>query len=127
MKRRHRAIGKPTKSEQAHQDRQRELGCAMCNLLELRIACGPTEIHHRTIGDLHGNPQLGHDCTVALGAWHHRGAILPSYTGETMRMAFGPSLASHKRAFLDLLWESLGVRSTEALQAWQDAQLEEAA
>ena len=124
MKRR---IGRATREEQAKQDRQREHGCAVCRVLELSIACGPVEIHHRTIGDLHGNPQLGHDCTVGLGSWHHRGVILPGYTGETMRLAFGPSLASSKRAFLDLMQELFGERSTQPLQDWQDAQIQEVA
>jgi len=132
MKRRHRAIGSPTKSQQAHQDAQRAHGCAMCRMLgfsfrglpEGMSPCGVTEVHHRTTGDLHGQKQLGHDATVALGAWHHRGTLMMNRpTVALMRERFGPSLAHHKRAFVDVIADNLGERSTEALQAWQDEQI----
>lgn len=80
MKRRHRAIGSPTKAEQANQDAQRAHGCAACHLRGNVRACGPVRVHHRTTGDLHGQKQLGHDATVALGDWHHQGVPLPGFT-----------------------------------------------
>lgn len=118
-----RAIGSPTKTQQAKQDAQRAQGCAACLLRKNRVQPGATEIHHRTIGDLHGNKQLGHDETVALCAWHHRGALLAGHTVVTMREAYGPSLAHHKRDFVTWLQDVLGDRSTGALQRWADAQL----
>lgn len=132
MRRRRRAIGSPTKEQQAHQDAQRAHGCAMCRLLgfsfrglpEGMSPCGKTEIHHRTVGDLHGQLQLGHDSTVALGAWHHRGELLPLRpTVDAMRDKFGPSFALHKRAFLDVIGDNIGERSTAALQAWQEREI----
>lgn len=137
MRRRYRAIGSPTKAQQARQDEQRANGCAMCRLLGFRFTdsfgqplpegmspCGMTEIHHRTTGDLHGQKQLGQDETIALGAWHHRGQLMPAMpTVDRMRERFGPSLALHKRAFLDVIDDNLGVRSTEALQQWQDEKI----
>lgn len=132
MRRRYRAIGAPTKAQQAHQDAQRAHGCAMCrvlgfsfrNLPEGMSPCGATEIHHRTTGDLHGQKQLGHDQTIALGSWHHRGQLQARYpTRDLMRDRFGPSLHHHKRAFLDVVQDNLGERSTAALQAWQDQQI----
>lgn len=129
MKSRHRAIGAATKAEQTQQDSQRAKGCAVCLLLGLaRDACGPVEIHHRTTGDLHGQKQLGQGETVALGSWHHRGALLPHLPTVTGMLAhFGPSLHHHKRAFLELIADRLGERSTEALQRYQDAQPEPSA
>ena len=124
MKRRYRAIGNPKKAEQAHQDRQRAHGCAACHLRGNAVAGGPTEIHHRTTGDLAGNKQLGHDATVGLCAWHHRSVPLEGYGAEHMRDEFGPSLAAHKRDFLEWLQDTLGERSTAALQRYQDEQLE---
>jgi hypothetical protein len=125
--RKHRRPGNraPTKAEQAQQDAQRDHGCAMCLLLGFdKNACGRNEIHHRTVGDLHGNKRLGQDFTIGLGSWHHRGEILEQYpTVDAMRAQFGPSLAHHKRAFVDLIAEKLGERSTAALQAWQDDQI----
>lgn len=127
LRRRHRAVGAPTVAEQAYQDAQRENGCAMCLLLGFPgNACGPVRVHHRTTGDLHGQKQLGQDATVGLGDWHHQGIPLPGRQEPTMRNSFGPSLALHKRAFVDLLQESLGERSTEALQRFQDGLLDPA-
>lgn len=122
MRRRYRAIGSPTQPQQRQQDLQREHGCAMCRLMGFQPdACGYTTIHHRTIGDLHGNKQLGQDCTVGLGAWHHMGIPHAGLQAEAMREAFGPSLHHHKRDFLAVIADHLGERSTDALQRWQDA------
>lgn len=128
MKQRHRACGTATKAEQAHQDLQREHGCAMCLLLGMaKDECGPVRVHHRTIGDLHGNLQLGQGDTVALGDWHHQGVLMARFpTVDAMRDQFGPSLQHHKKAFLELIAEHLGERSTAALQRWQDQRLPEA-
>lgn len=142
MKRRYRAIGTPTKAQQARQDAQRAHGCAMCHLLGLSFRglqqgmspCGPTRIHHLTTGDLHGQKQLGQDFTVALGDWHHQGILMENtrsvfqpygfLSTNEMRNRFGPSLAHHKRAFLDVIADNLGERSTAALQRWQEQQIE---
>ena len=135
MRSRKRAIPPPTKAQQAHQDAQRADGCAMCRLLGFKFneralrdlglsPCGPTRVHHRTVGDLHGNKQLGQDDTVALGDWHHQGVLMEHLpTRALMRDRFGPSLAHHKRAFLDVIADNLGERSTAALQAFQDARI----
>lgn len=139
MKSRHRACGNPTKAQQAHQDKQRAHGCAMCRLLGLDFKdldegmspCGPTRIHHCNTGDLAGNLQLGQDATIGLGDWHHQGILMYDQSSfhlrflsrDAMREHFGPSLFHHKRAFLDLIAEKLGERSTAALQRWQEAQL----
>lgn len=127
LRRRHRAIGAPTLAEQAYQDAQRANGCAMCRLLGLPPkACGPVRVHHRTTGDLHGQLQLGQNATVGLGDWHHQGIPLSGTQAEGMRRKFGPSLALHKRAFVELLQDQLGERSTDALQRFQDGMLDPA-
>lgn len=132
MRRRYRAIGSPRKADQARQDAQRTHGCAMCRLLGFSFRnlqegvspCGVTEIHHRTTGDLHGQKQLGQDATVALGAWHHRGQLtVQRPTRDLMRERFGPSYALHKVAFLDVIGDNIGERSTAALQAWQEREI----
>jgi hypothetical protein len=120
MKRRWRACGSPTKAEQAQQDAQRAHGCAACHLRKNKRACGPIRVHHRTTGDLHGNLQLGQGATVGLGDWHHQGVPLEGRTIEQMRDEFGPSLHHHKRDFLNWLQDTLGERSTAALQRFQD-------
>ncbi len=132
MKSRKRAIPAPTQAQQVHQDAQRADGCAMCRLLgfsfrglqEGMSPCGPTRVHHRTVGDLHGNLQLGQGDTVALGDWHHQGVLMLRLpTVDLMRDKFGPSLQHHKRAFLDVIADNLGERSTAALQKFQDARI----
>lgn len=132
MKRRHRACGAPTKAQQAHQDAQRRDGCAMCHLLGLSFKglpegvspCGVSEIHHCTTGDLHGQKQRGQGDTVCLGSYHHRGLLLSRFpTVAGMHEQFGPSLHHHKRAFLEVIAEKLGERSTAALQRHQEERL----
>ncbi len=132
MKSRRRAIPAPTVEQQHHQDKQRADGCAYCHMLGFSFRglqdgmspCGVTEIHHCTTGDLHGQKQLGQDRTIALGAWHHRGVLMEHLpTRALMRDRFGPSLAHHKTAFLDVIEDNLGERSTAALQAFQDARI----
>lgn len=123
MKRRYRAIGNPTKAQQAQQDAQRAHGCAACHLRRNKRACGGTQVHHRTIGDMHGQKQLGQGHTVGLGEWHHQGTVLPGLTVDRMRAEFGPSLHHHKRDFVEWIQDVLGERSTAALQRWQDEQI----
>lgn len=123
LRSRYRAIGSPTKAEQRYQDAARELGCVVCLLLGSRQACGAVRIHHRTTGDLHGQKQLGQDAVVSLGDWHHQGVLEEGETVDSMRARFGPSLHHHKRDFLNLIADTLGERSTGALQRYQDTLL----
>ena len=124
MRRRYRAIGSPTLDQKAQQEAQRAHGCAACHLRKNAQQGGVTEIHHRTVGDLHGNKQLGQDCTVALCSWHHRGVLMPGLSVERMRNRFGASLHHHKRDFLTWIQDVLGERSTGALQKWQDNEIQ---
>lgn len=84
--------------------------------------CGPTQIHHRNLGDMHGQKQIGHHAIVALGAWHHDGDQQPCMSREAMRNAYGPSFKHHARdfrAWTDDVLPGYG-RGTEAWQRWQD-------
>jgi hypothetical protein len=112
MKRRYRAIGNPTKAEQAHQDAQR--------LRQNRLQAGVTEVHHRTCGDMHGQKQLGQDQVVSLCAWHHDGVQILGQTIEQMRQAYGPSFKHHARDFRIWTDDAIGGRGTEAWQRYQD-------
>lgn len=92
-----RAIRPPTKLEQAYQDAARELGCVVCrwrheNGMPLKNGqCGPTHIHHRNIGDKHGQKQIGQHAVVALGSWHHDGVPPMFWSDDEAREVFGPS------------------------------------
>ncbi len=126
-----RAIGNPTKAQQGYHDAARALGCVVCRY---RIArgmqpadrqCGVTQIHHRNLGDLHGQKQLGHDSVVAMGAWHHDGDQLPGMSRDAMRALFGPSFKHHARDFRAWTADVLPgyPRGTEGWQRWQDETL----
>lgn len=123
MKRRYRAIGNANKAQKAYHDSVTGLGCIACLARENREACGTVRVHHRTTGDLHGQKQLGHDYVVALGDWHHQGVLYEGETVDSMREKYGPSLHHHKRDFLVWIQDTLGERSTAALQRYQDEQL----
>ena len=115
-----RAIGNPAPDEQRYQDDQRERGCASCALRGNSQQGGRTEIHHRTIGDLHGQKQLGHRFTIPLCSWCHRAECLPGMTCSDMLGDYGLSFARHKVKFLEEIERELGERTTEALQRWFD-------
>lgn len=114
-----------TREQQSYQDAARELGCMVCRYRKCPQP-GPTEIHHRNLGDLHGQKQLGQDAAVALCSWHHRGVFLFGYSDESMRDEFGPSFARHPRDFREWTYDVLpGMgKGTEAWQTFQDKILE---
>jgi len=121
----------PTMAQQDYQDRARALGCVVCRF---RIAngmqkasigqCGATHIHHRNVGDYHGQKQIGQHAIVALGAWHHDGVLIPGHSTYDMRELYGPSFYS-AADFREWTYDVLPGygRGTEAWQRWQDEQL----
>lgn len=128
-----------TKAQAAYQDRARELGCVVCRyrfyaaggerggFWDWYIAEGRvTEIHHRNLGDLHGQKQLGQDAVVALCDYHHRGVLPWGMSSGAMRDEHGPSFALHPRDFRQWTYDVLPGygRGTEAWQKWQDELLE---
>lgn len=42
----------------------------------------------------------GHEATIPLEAWHHRGQCLDGMTAREMELEYGPSLALNKRGFV---------------------------
>lgn len=69
-------------------------GCAACR--HLGISGHTVEIHHLVEGY-----RLGHQFTIPLCIWHHRGERENlAVTMERMRQFFGPSLAREKKAFV---------------------------
>lgn len=129
-----RALKSATKAEQGYQNRARALGCVVCRWrftagLQPQTQCGPARIHHRNIGDLHGQEQIGQDAVVALGDWHHQGIPLPGFNARHMSALFGPSLQEPAREFRTWTKEVLpGMgRGTEAWQAYQDQLLQQTA
>lgn len=81
----------------AHQrrfDAIKGAGCLAC-----RIECMPhdggCEVHHL----LSGGVRIGHEATIGLCFWHHRGSAQSRQTDGACLVAYGPSYHRHKRAF----------------------------
>lgn len=120
-----RAIKPATRAEQAYQDAARALGCVVCRWriaagLQPSMWCGHIRIHHRNVGDLHGQKQIGQHAVVAMGDWHHQGVPLPRRNARDMYELFGPSFQEQAREFRMWTLDVLGGRGTEAWQQYQD-------
>lgn len=90
-----RSTGTPTKAQQARFDAIKGVGCIACRMQSIPVWA--VEIHHLTIGGKHGQKRRGHDFTVGLCAWHHRGeGALPEHR---MAALYGPSYAREPRLF----------------------------
>lgn len=73
----------------------KSMPCVACQIRGLRGVCGATEAHHL----LSGNRRIGHEATIPLGSWHHRGVRFPGWSIAKMEAAFGPSLALSSKRF----------------------------
>lgn len=92
--------------------RIQELGCVACTLDGVPNV--PCDIHHL----LSGGRRLGHDHTVGLCEFHHRGIVPEGRTLEDYQHVHGPSLAAKPRAF------RIRYGDEEELLAIQDALLD---
>lgn len=92
-----RSTGTPTAAQAARFDAIRERGCIIAHLLQLEKL--PAEIHHLTIGGKHGAKRRGHDYTIGLNPWSHRGEPLNGWTIAQCEATLGPSYARNPRAF----------------------------
>lgn len=77
----------------------------------------PADIHHLVVG----GRRLGHDYTIPLCPWHHRGNSKNGLTTGDMERVYGPSLARSKREFVsrygtELCLLELANRHLERLQ-----------
>lgn len=95
--RRGRSTSAPTKVQQARFDAIREIGCIVSRSLGLGFV--PCEIHHLTVGGKHGAPRRGHDFTVGLNPWSHRGEPFGGLSATRCEELFGPSYARQSRRF----------------------------
>lgn len=87
---------KATKSQRARMAKVKALPCVACRKLGLRgVQCGVTEVHHL----LSGGRRRGHDHTVALGSYHHRGVLQPGLSLVVMNTVYGPSLRLASKKF----------------------------
>ena len=99
-----RSTGKATVRQAKRWDAIRECGCIVCMQMFARydpVSLGlKIEIHHLTVGGRHGAKRRGHDFTIGLCTWHHRGAVPPFATGiEGAGLILGPSYHHNAREF----------------------------
>jgi len=73
----------------------KEIGCICCWIKGVPRV--PAEIHHLTVGGKHGQKRRGHDYTIGLCQWHHRG--VKPYPGCQLSFGLGPSYADEPRRF----------------------------
>jgi hypothetical protein len=105
-----RSTGKPTKAQQERFWRIQAVGCIACSTLGVTRAA---EIHHLTIGGRHGQKRRGHDFTVGLCSWHHRGVTAYGNPALAAKV-YGPSYAAEPRRFREVFGND------DALMALQD-------
>jgi hypothetical protein len=77
-----------------------EVGCVACLIEDelqgqLRLSLTPSDVHHL----LSGGRRKGHQSTIPLCPWHHRG-VGAMGLWQT-RALYGPSMATEPRAFRD--------------------------
>ncbi|MEA9605730.1 Ref family recombination enhancement nuclease [Xanthomonas campestris pv. plantaginis] len=95
--RRGRSTGNPTSAQRARFGAICDIGCIVARSLHLGHV--PCEIHHLTVGGKHGAPRRGHDETVGLNSWSHRGEPFGGLSAERCEALFGPSYARQPRRF----------------------------
>lgn len=86
-----------TKADQKRLDIIHRLPCLACVQIGANIT--PVEAHH-IVDKGYRRLSGGHQATIPLCEWHHRGAFRLGMTATEMTNIFGPSLARSKRAFI---------------------------
>lgn len=87
------STGSRTKAQQRRFDRIKEIGCIGAHMRGLGWVYA--EVHHL----ISGNKRRGHDFTVGLSPWLHRGVVPEGYTRSSAESTFGPSLANGSKPF----------------------------
>lgn len=108
-----RSTGTPTKAQQARFDAIKDAGCVVAFLRGLRWT--PAEIHHLTLGGKHGQKRMGHEFTVGLNPWSHRGVAFNGLSVDQCRHLFGPSYALEPRAFRELYPDDVLLAAQQSL------------
>lgn len=100
----------PTKAQQARLDAIHAMPCIACELEETYAKANketpmdqplPTEAHHLVDKGTRKHSG-GHDATLPLCGWHHRGELVYPLSGREMRQLHGPSLKLSKKVFIAL-------------------------
>nr|WP_329767020.1 Ref family recombination enhancement nuclease [Stenotrophomonas geniculata] len=90
-----RSTGKPTVAQQQRMDAITEIGCIVAHSLGIDLGDRPipAEVHHLTVGGKHGAKRRGHDFTIGLNPWSHRGEPFGGMSAARCEELFGPSYA----------------------------------
>lgn len=88
---------KPTKAQQKRLDALHQMPCMAC-VKEGVEQPFPTEAHH-IVDKGYRKHSGGHDATLPLCAWHHRGLQKDGWLKIEMEARYGVSMALNKRAF----------------------------
>lgn len=87
----------PTLVQGARFEAIKESGCLIAHILGLEWVYA--EIQHLNIGGKHGSKRRGHDFTIGLNPWSHRGVPFGNLTARQCEDMFGPSFAIQPRLF----------------------------
>lgn len=93
-------------------DAIKESGCCVANMRGLGYVY--PEIHHLTTGGKHGQKRRGHEFSIGLNSWSHRGVPMEGWTKDDCRETFGPSYALEPRLFREQIGDD------ETLLAYQN-------
>lgn len=102
-----------TKSDRARLDLLHRMQCVVCG-------AWPAEAHH-IVDNGYRRLSGGHQATIPLCPWHHRGDPLADVTVTATKELLGPSLALHKRQFVARFGteRQLLARVNEIIQVWR--------
>ena len=89
------STGTPTKAQAARLAAVSAMSCVCCQMESMQQPW-PTEVDH-LVDKGYRKHSGGHDATIPLCAWHHRGICRDGMTAETMRAHYGPSFELQQR------------------------------
>lgn len=89
------STGRPTKAQAVRLDALSRMRCVCCEMEQAKQPF-PTEVDH-LVDKGYRALSGGHDATIPLCAWHHRGVCLVGISSDTMKGRYGPSFALQKR------------------------------
>lgn len=93
------------KADQQRLDRIHDMPCVACVARNVEQPFN-TEAHH-IVTNGYRRLSGGHQATIPLDSWHHRGLCLPGLTAKQMEAKYGPSLALSKRSFVKVFGTEL--------------------
>lgn len=72
--------------------------CIACVIADNASVCGPTEMHH-LVDKGYRRLSGGHQASIPLGKWHHRGIPRDGYNEREARAIWGPSMKLEGKTF----------------------------